>query len=657
MRRSLGGALWAIVGLLACGLGVHRGLTGTAEGRAFLAAAGSGLLNRGLAGRVDIAEVGGTLVTGLWLRDVRVFDASGTPIAAVPRVDVGFNPFDLSAGRIVIGPVRLERPDIHVVQHASGRLNVEELVRPRTGPPSAGPRPLVQFRDVTVVGGTVVVALLDRPSPDDTAHETERHPVDGRRRVRRFTGLNARLASLRVSSPLERGVRANITSLALAASDPAITVRELRGRVTVVGDSVLVGLGHVSLPASAFALAGSVTWPRDTVLFDLDATADSVTLTDLRFIDPRFAAGAKFRGAARVLSRSGRDLAVTLDPLDLRHAGGRVRGRLAVVSRARTGLAIVEGADLDAQRFDLEFARPFLDTLPFAGRVTGHAVAVGAIEALALDLDVVFLDSLVPGWPATRIRGRGEVQVGVGDEGGLAFRDFEAVEATVDLRTVRRLVPAVSLNGVVDAAGTLNGSPLDAEFVGLLRHRDGERPASEARGRFRVDARRDTVALDIDATVAPLALAGLQGSYPGLRVDAALAGTVRLSGPMDSLATHVELSAARNGGTVRGDGILVLLPNQRGARDLTVRATDLDLSRWTPGAPHSRLTFDARLDLAADSTAVQGGALALALGPSTFVGTPLDSATAGLRVIDGPDSAPRRAAIWDSPPRPAGSSG
>ncbi len=633
VRRSLGGALWTIVGLLACGLGVHRGLTGTAEGRAFLAAAGRGLINRMLAGRVDVAEVGGTLVTGAWLRDVRVFDADGTPIAVVPRVDVAFNPFDLSTGRIVIGPVRLERPDVQVVQHASGRLNVEELVRPRAGPPATGPRPLVQFRDVTVVGGTVVVALLDRPTPDDTAHETERHPVDGRRRVRRFTGLDARLASLRVSSPRERGIRANITNLALTASDPPITVHELRGRVTVVGDSVVVGLGHVSLPASAFALAGSVTWPRDTVLFDLDATADSVALTDLRFIDPRFAAGAQFRGAARVRSRSGRDMAVTLNPLDLRHAGGRVRGRLAVVSRAGTGLAVIEGADLDAERFDLEFARPFLDTLPFAGRVSGHAVAVGAIEALALDLDMVFLDSLVAGWPATHIRGNGEIGVGVGDEGGLVFRDFELVEATVDLGTARRLVPAVSLNGVVDATGTLNGTPVDAELVGTLRHRDGARPVSEARGRFRVDARRDTVVLDVDAAVAPLALAGLQGSYPGLRLDAELAGTVRLSGPMDSLATHVEVTAARNGGTVRGEGLLVLLANQRGARDLMVRATDLDLSRWTPGAPDSRLTFDARLDLAADSTAVRDGQLALALGPSSFVGSPLDSALARLRVV------------------------
>jgi hypothetical protein len=633
VRRSLGVALWAIVGLLACGLGVHRGLTGTAEGRSFLAAMVRGFLNRALAGSVEIAELGGTLVTGVWLRDVRLYDSHGTPIAEVPRIDVGYNPFDLSPGRIVVGPVRLERPDVQIVEHAGGRLNVEELVRARTGPRSGRPAALVQFRDVTITDGSLIVALLDRPSPDDSAHEIERHPADGRRRVRRFAGLDARLASLRVSSPRERGVRVNITELAVTASDPPIAVREVGGRVTVVGDSVVVGLGHVSLPRSAFALAGTVSWPRDTVLFDLDATVDSVTLTDLRFIDERFAPGARFRGSARVRSRTGRDLSVTLDPLDLRHAGGRVRGRLAVVSRAGAGLAVVEGADLDAERFDLEFARPYLDTLPFAGRVSGHAVAVGAIEALALDVDMVFVDSLVPGWPATHVRGRGEV--GVGAEAGLVFRDFEATAATVDLGTVRRLVPAVSLNGVVEASGLLNGSPRDAEFVGTLRHRDGERAPSEARGRFRLDARRDTVVLDVDATVAPLALAGLQGSYPGLGLDAPLSGTVQLSGPMDSLAARVDVTAAERGGSVRAEGLLTLLADRRGARDLTIHGTDVDLSRWAAGAPDSRLSFDARLDVDADSAAIRSGALSLGLGPSMFVGTPLDSGTARLRVAEG----------------------
>jgi hypothetical protein len=169
----------------------------------------------------------------------------------------------------------------------------------------------------------------------------------------------------------------------------------------------------------------------------------------------------------------------------------------------------------------------------------------------------------------------------------------------------------------VDATGTLNGTPLNAEFVGTLRHRDGERPPSEANGRFHVDARRDTTALEVDATVAPLALAGLHGSYPGLPLDATLNGTVRLSGTVDSLGAHLDLSEVRRGGAVRADGALVLLPNQRGARDLAVRATDLDLSKWVPGAPASRFTFDARLDADADSTALRSGALSLKLGLSS----------------------------------------
>jgi hypothetical protein len=631
VRRSLGGALWTIVGLLACGLGVHQGLTGTVAGRAFLANLVRSGLGKVLAGRVEVAEVGGPLVTGVWLRDVRVFDPHGSPIAVLPRLDIAYNPFDFGAGRYVAQSVRLEHPEVLLEQHADGRLNVAELVPPRIGPRGTGPAPLVLLRDVTVTGGTVVLRLLDDPSPGDAELEIEHDGPEGRRRVRRFTGVDARLASLRLSSPREPGVGIDISQLAVDVSDPSIAVRGVRGRATVLGDSVQLALGHVELPGTGAAIAGTIAWPRDTVLFALDVTADSVTLSDLRFIDERFPAGAVFRGEARVRSRSGRELAITLDPVDLRHAGGRVRGRVTAVSRAGVGLAVIEGATLETDRFDLEFARPYVDTLPFAGRLTGRTIAVGTLDALALDIDWEFRDSLVAGWPATRLRGRGEVRLG--EAAGLGFTEFELDSASVDLGTVRRLIPPLALAGVIEGAGTVDGTARDAVFTGTVRHRDGERPVSEARGRFRVDTRRDTLAVEVDAAVAPLALAGLRGSFPGLPVTPALSGTIRLAGGLDSLATDADLRVT-GGGALRAAGVLTLLPDRRAARALELDATDLDLSRWVPNAPPSRLTFGARLDLRADTGAAPEGGLDLSLRPSRLIDTPLDSGVVALRFTD-----------------------
>jgi len=78
----------------------------------------------------------------------------------------------------------------------------------------------------------------------------------------------------------------------------------------------------------------------------------------------------------------------------------------------------------------------------------------------------VFRDSLVPGWPQSTVRGRARWTCRAAREWASAPSAVDA--ATIDLGTVRRLVPAVpALQGVLDAAGTLTGRLADAQ---LQRH-------------------------------------------------------------------------------------------------------------------------------------------------------------------------------------------
>src|SRR3989442_10829176 len=126
----------------------------------------------------------------------------------------------------------------------------------------------------------------------------------------------------------------------------------------------------------------------------------------------------------------------------------------------------------------------FLTHLPFYGHLSGHTTADGRIAALKLDVDWAFRDSLVPGWPVSRVKGRGTVNV-LGSESnraGLAFRPFAVEAASVDLGTVRQLVPSVALRGTLAAAGTLTGSLAGAPVSGTLAPRDGDRPLSQIRG-------------------------------------------------------------------------------------------------------------------------------------------------------------------------------
>src|SRR5437867_3689038 len=412
IRRSLGAALWTLVGLLAGFLGALSSLVGTGAGRALLARVSEGALHQVFTGTMEIGDVHGSLLTGLTLSRVRLFDADTTLVAWLPEVNVSYNPFDFAAGRVVLFEFDLRQPVINIVQHPNGRLNIEELLRlggPGKGP--HGPAALILFRNVRITDGTVTLRLqAKRPEPGDSSLEIASDDPNGRLRVRRFEHLDARLSALQVSSPRERGIRIDISRLAMESSDPAVRVEDAAGRLRVIGDSMDVQLARVRLPHSALRDARvTLRWPHGPLLFDLRLRADSATLDDFRFIDRRFAGvpgAGVVSGDVRLRSHGERVLEVGLDPLRLAYRGGTVAGRLTALSVADSGLVALRDADLDAREFDLEFARPFLDTLPFAGRLehrggarppsvlTGNVRLDTRGEALRIYADVT-ADSLV----------------------------------------------------------------------------------------------------------------------------------------------------------------------------------------------------------------------------------------------------------------------
>ena len=637
VRRSLGVALWMLAGLLACFLGALASLVGTDAGRALLTRVTAGALHQVFTGTIEVGDVGGSLLTGLTLSQVRLFDADSTLVAWLPRADVSYNPFDFAAGRAVLFEFDLRRPVINIVQHPSGRLNIEELLRlggPDKGP--HGPPALILLRNVRITDGSVTLRLQARqPAPGDSALEIAGGGPNGRLRVRRFEHLDAHLAALQVSSPRERGIRIDVSRLAFESTDPAVRLVDLTGRLHVIGDSMEVRLARVQLPASGLRNArGAVRWPRGTMLFDLRLRADSATLGDFPFIDRRFTgapATGVLSGDVRVRSHGSRVLEVGVDSLRLAYAGGTVAGRVTALSVADSGLVALRDADLDARDFDLEFARPFLDTLPFAGRLSGRTVATGPLTALALETDWSFHDSLVPGWPETRLRGKGEVNLKAAD--GIRFQPFAVEAASVDLRTVARLAPAVRLHGMLLATGSLAGPLKNAQFTGTLEQRDGDRPASRLTGAVRLDTRGAVLGIYSDATADSLSFDGLKGSFPSLPLHGAVSGPIKLAGPLGALETHAELHAGV-GGDVRADGVLALDLPHYGARDFELSTRDLDLAQWLSGAPPSRLGLTLRGALTGDSGVAPSGAVTALLGPSLFAGAGLDSGALRLRLAD-----------------------
>ncbi|HSD32190.1 MAG TPA: translocation/assembly module TamB domain-containing protein, partial [Gemmatimonadales bacterium] len=637
VRRSLGALLWSLVGLLACFLGALSALVGTETGRALLTRVSTAALESVVAGRVELGSTSGSLLTGLVYSDVRLYDHDTTLVAWLPRAELDYNLLDFVAGQVVLQRVRLEHPYFNIVQHKNGRLNIEELLHlgePSKGP-RRGPKPLVVLRNVTIVDGDLILRLQSRPSPGDSLLEIDAFGSDGRRRVRRFQHLTARLTAFRISAPGQRGLRVDLAGLAVGISDPAVDIANMRGRVTIDGDSLNADLPEVRLPASRFSVRGGLAWPDGPLLYDLIIGADSVTLADARFIDPRFPEGAVLHGALAVRSHGSRMLEVRLDTLDLAYNGGRAQGRATAFIAADSGLVALRSTDVTTTDLDLSLPRAFLDTLPFYGHLSGRAVADGQLSDLTLDADWAFRDSLVAGWPVSRVRGRGAVNLTASE--GITFLPFTVDTAAIDFGTFTEFVPA-PLHGTLDAVGMLSGPLLNVRFDGALRHVDGDRPASVAHGHFGADARRDTVALDVDAQLDTLSFDGLSGSFPGLGLRGAVAGAVRLAGPLDSVATHLDVVRVGGGGRIRADGALVLLPDRRGARGLTVEAAGMSLQRWVAGkgTPPSELNLTATVSLDADSSgAPPVGAIAARVGGSRVAGTVVDSGALRLRFADG----------------------
>lgn len=601
---ALGSAAAGAVVLGAAGAGLR-----TPAGRAVVVRAALDALNHRLDGTVNVGEVRGSVTGGLDARQVVLRDLAGTPVARIPRLEVRYRVRDLLGGRVVLGQLRLTHPNVHLVQDSTGVLNLERVLR-LDRPGGGGRRPLIAFRDVEITGGTLTIRTGGAANGADGRERTIEH-------------LDARLPYARLSSPLpgERPMRFEIANLQMLVSDPELDLRGARGTVDILGDSLALDLDEARLPGSNVSVRGALTWPRGALRYALDVRSGRFATGDLQWIVPELKSGLAGRGNATIRSEGDDVLRVRLTNLALagQGGGGRLRGTLGLVL-GPGGHRTVEGTDLVADSLDLEYVRPLLDTLPIAGRLTGRFQGEGPEEQLAVEVDWIFQDSLVPGRPQSHVVGGGVVALG-GPE-GLAFHDFAVREARLDMGTVRRLVP-LDLLGELDAIGTLNGPWKQAEFSGTLRHHDGTSPPTVARGVLRVDNRGDPLGLWADVSLDSLSLDGLRSSYPVLPAGGAFAGDVRLGGYLDSLDLQAQLTGPA--GEVTAQGGLVFVESRRGFHWLDATFTRLDLGRLDGRLPETSLEGRLRGRAVLDTVVAAQADGTLELGGSVVAGATLDS--------------------------------
>jgi translocation and assembly module TamB len=641
MRRQLARFLFVfVIGTSAMFLGVLTSMTLTPPGRDLLARTVSRFLDRIVIGRVRVGAISGSFLYDLTLENLVVRDTSGELLVDLPRVRVAYRLPNLIAGQVVLSAIQLDSPTIQLIKHRNGRMNYEEVLGIGKGS-KGGTSPLVEFHNVKMTEGMLRIALPWNPpksvrseSSVDSALQAERakpgriveDSPEGLRRVIVLADLATRVSRMRIATPDRQPFTIDLDSLATRVNDPGVTLRHAVGRVRIRGDSAVFSLSRGALPDTRFSGGGAVTWPRDTILFDFQVIAPHVNLEDLRWVSPHFPSMTG-RGVLTARSETGARTAYDIRDLHLTGADGQVDGDLVTITDRRRGLG-VRDMNLRLAELDLDAARPYLDTLPFYGTVTGKLAGSGFLNALDLGIEWAFRDAAVPGNPLTTIAGEGGV--GASRDSGLTFTEFGVKQSDIDLRTVRRIAPAVILEGRLTAVGTLNGPLRNIRFNGTAQHQDLDRPPSQLEGTVHLDTRGKVLGLDTDVMLDPLSFDGIRRAFPSLGARGELRGPFQSRGTLARLAVDASLTGQI--GSVEAHGFATLQPPKWGAEDLLLRFSRLDLAALTGRDLPTRLDGELSVTGVIDTAKAPEGELRLNLSSSRIRELTLDSvfAVAGL---------------------------
>jgi translocation and assembly module TamB len=643
MRRRLAHFLFVtLLGALALVLGMVTSMTATSPGRGLLARLVADQLGRTLRGEFQFGAISGSFVRSLTLTDVTIRDTSGGLLATLPSLDVTYNLPQLLAGQFVMRSVVLRNPTVHITKRRSGRMNYEEVLRLGEGAPGGRP-PLVQFRNLHIYDGTIRISVPWSPSADIDSDagrkELERERAkpgrmienapDGLRRIITVSKLTTRMPMVWASMPDRRPLTVDLDTLAGLLSDPAVPVRHIRGRIQVKGDSLIFAVESGALPNSQISGGGVLTWPEGPIWYDIGLDMPQLDLADIRWISPDF---PDLAGPAVLAARteSPERTAFALRDMSLRGPAGGLDGVVTILQDKRRGLGVrdmrlrLEGLTLDA-------IRPYLDTLPLDGTLTGTVAGNGYQDQMAVELDWNFADYRLPEQPTSEIAGEGVIQLT--GPNGVVFDSFTVHRSDLALETVRLLIPAVRLYGRLEATGALSGPWRNTTFLGHARHLDEDRPASELDGRVRFDSRGDILGLSVDVVLTPLSFDGIRRGFPALKSRGFLRGPVRLEG--DLARVEVDANVRGDIGRVRMRGPATLLLPMWGGDSLAITFDSLNLAAVRGSGPPTTLRGNAVIQGVVDSAGQPEGSLIFALGPSSIREFVFDTASTSLAVRNG----------------------
>lgn len=626
VRRVTGWVVGPPLVILAAVLGTSLALLYTPSGRALTARAVTDLITARIAGRVEIERIGGGLLRRIVLEGVAVHDSTGATFLRSPRLEARYRLLDLLAGRIVFRSLAIEQPELHLVRTRTDRWNYQEIFRSGRGDGTGRP-PLVVLNDLSILNGSIRVDVPTTPGPPrEPMSRNAREPAqpeiiagsDGPFRVYRASAVTAELPRVRVSTPDRDPILAEFTHFAAVLSEPAVTVVDARGSLITKADSLRFDIAAARLPGTTLEGSGAVRWPDDTIRYDFTLSADTVALRDLLWIQPDF---PDWEGQGKVVafSRSNRHTEFALSDLRLGGGGALAEGNVVTILDEDLGFG-VRDLDLALRNVPLEVARPYLDTLPLRGELTGRLRASGYRTLMQLGGELQFLDRLPPVPANNTLAFQGGVRFD--PEAGAIFEGFTLRDALLDLATVRAQVPAVVLPGELHLIGRLDGPFRNVAFEGSAEHRAPNDAVSRMTGTVRLDTRRTPLALSLDGIFDQLSFDALRTGYPTLPTQGGISGRITAEGQLDAMMITADVTG--DIGDVLATGMVGI---EEGGRtrfgNLLLDVRRLDAAALTGRATNTALSGRLLLDGVIDSGGPPVGTAAVDLGQSRIGGLTL----------------------------------
>ncbi len=604
VARRLG---WGLVRLLRLGVlavlvvAVLVGvLTQTNRGREVVLREVLARVERAFRGQLDVEGISSPgLLRGFTFTGVRLVGEDGRAFLTADSVRAGLSAASLLSGDLVFTRVEFWRPHV-TLERLPGQeeLNVVRIFvaealddsrPPSIGageepPPSGGaespprPRRSVALRDLQIHQGVLEVLLPLGAGGEGNARFLLEPAPDGRSSLRRMTfrDLELELSEALLVSPQLRGQRFGVEELSFTGEvwPEPFRVDALRGQVRVVGSRLLASVEAVRLASSTAEGRVEVRWGGDRgVEVEVQGEADPLALEDRHFLEPRLPVGAARGPFALRLGDDG--LSLDFQDTALRLAQGRMRARGGFFFGRE-----VEFRDLalELDQVDLAVTDPWLPRpIPLRGRLTGPLRLGGRLDALGVQGNLTFQDSVTGGSSQLALAGTLHLGETLGATG------LAATLAPLEWATLAGLSPGMRLRGPgalrLQASGTLSeGLRLEADVTHVPSHASPSRVTAE--GTVRLEGAE--VVLDLRGELRPLSLTSLQRDYPELPATGEVSGGVVVRGPLSDLTVDAEL-ATRAGPLDVSAQFDARRPGEHYALD--ARARDFLLSELLPKLP------------------------------------------------------------------------